>query len=112
MVIIYIKFFLSHGCTIVGVIFLAVGLRRPICFKSVLRVFWITNIYGLFVLGFNRVFGTNYMYLLHKPAHPSLLDYAGSGLYYYFGLEVLLAMSLLFYYFPYYLVSLKRNCKF
>ena len=107
--IIYIKFFLSHGCTVVGVLFLAAGLRRPIHFKSVWRVFGITNIYGLFVLGFNWLMGTNYMYLMHKPSRPSLLDYAGSGPYYYLGLEAALVGSLFFYYLPYYVASLRKN---
>jgi hypothetical integral membrane protein (TIGR02206 family) len=106
---IFIKFFLSHGCTLIGVIFLAVGLRRPIHWKSVVRVFCITNIYGLFVLVFNWIFGTNYMYLLRKPSQPSILDYAGSGPYYYIGLEVALVISLMIYYLPYFLVSVKRR---
>lgn len=107
--LIYIKFFLSHGCTVAGVIFLAAGLRRPIYLKSVWRVFWITNVYGLFVLGFNWLMGTNYMYLMHKPNRPSLLDYAGNGPYYYLGLEAALIVSLLLYYLPYYFVSLRKN---
>lgn len=106
---IFIKFFLSHGCIVAGVIFLAVGLRRAITFKSVVRVFVITNVYGLCVLFFNRLAGTNYMYLMEKPTHPSLLDYAGSGITYYFGLEVILILSLTFYYLPYFFIGIKKN---
>ena len=101
----YIKFYLSHGCTVIGVIFLAVGCGRPITLKSVLRVFTITNIYGLFVLLFNWFFGTNYMYLMRKPAHPSVLDYAGDGPYYYLGIEIALVLTLVIYYLPYALAA-------
>lgn len=106
---VFIKFFLSHGCIVIGVIFLAVGLRRTIMFRSVVSVFVITNVYGLFVLFFNRLAGTNYMYLLEKPTQPSLLDYAGDGFIYYLGLEVLLILSLTFYYLPYFIMGLKKK---
>lgn len=105
----FIKFFLSHGLIVAGVIFLAAGLRRTITFKSAVRVFVITNVYGLFVLFFNRLAGTNYMYLMEKPTQPSLLDYAGDGFTYCLGLEVLLILSLTFYYLPYFIIGLKKN---
>ena len=103
---IFIKFFLSHGFIVTGVIFLAVGCQRPINFRSVLRVFSITNVYALFVGIFNWLCGTNYLYLCAKPSQPSLLDYAGNGLYYYLGLEAALMISLFVYYLPYPLMGM------
>lgn len=97
----FIKFFASHGCIVIGVIFLAIGCRRGINFKSVVRVFWITNIYVLCVGIFNGIFGTNYLYLCAKPSQPSILDYLGSGLFYILGLEAIFTVSLLFYYLPF-----------
>jgi len=110
--IIFIKFFLSHGLIVMSVIFLAVGLRRAITFKSVVRVFLITNVYGILVLIFNLLAGTNYMYLRAKPTQPSVLDYAGDGAMYYFGLEVLMIISLLFYYLPYLFIAMKKKINF
>jgi len=109
--IVFIKFFLSHGCTVAGVIYLAVGLRRPIAPISLVRVFLITNIYGGLVLIFNWAAGTNYMYLNHRPTQPSLLDMAGQGLWYYVGLEVMLILSLMFYYLPYLAFDRKNKNK-
>jgi len=102
---IYFKFFLTHGCILVGVIFLAIGLKRPISFQSVIRVWIITNVYTFFVGLFNWLFGTNYLYLCHKPSQPSIIDYLGPWPWYILGLEVVLIASLFFYYLPYYFFS-------
>ncbi len=99
---IYFKFFLTHGCIIIGVIFLSAGLKKPITFRSVLRVLVITNIYAAFIGIFNWLFKTNYLYLSHKPSQPSLLDHLGPWPWYILGLEVVLVVSLIIYYLPYY----------
>jgi len=107
---IYFKFFLTHGCILIGVIFLSAGLKRPITFHSVLRVWVITNLYSAFVGLFNWLFGTNYLYLCRKPAQASLIDYLGPWPWYLLGLEAVLIVSLFVYYLPYYF--LKDKLKF
>jgi hypothetical integral membrane protein (TIGR02206 family) len=102
---IYFKFFLTHGCILVGVIFLSAGLKRSITFHSVIRVWVITNVYAVFVALFNRLFQTNYLYLCRKPSQPSVLDYFGPWPEYILGLEFLLIASLVVYYAPYYWIS-------
>lgn len=105
---IYFKFFLTHGCILVGVVFLSAGLKRPITFHSVVRVWVVTNLYTAFVALFNWLFNTNYLYLCRKPSQPSILDYFGPWPWYILGLEVVLIASLLIYYLPYYLASRQR----
>jgi len=100
---IYFKFFITHGCIVIGVIFLAAGIGRPISFQSVKRVFIITNCYAAFIGVFNWLYKTNYLYLCQKPSMPSIIDFMGPWPYYFFGLEVTLIISLLFYYLPYYM---------
>lgn len=102
---IYIKFFLTHGCILVGVIYLSAGLGRPITFQSVKRVWLITNIYALFIGIVNWLAGTNYLYLCHKPSQASLIDHFGPWPFYLFGLEIALIFSLLVYYLPYYIAG-------
>jgi len=104
---IYFKFFLTHGCILVGVIFLSAGLRRPITFHSACRVWVVTNVYAGFVGFFNWLFDTNYLYLCHKPSQPSLLDYLGPWPRYLLSLEVVLIISLFIYYLPYYFLQRK-----
>lgn len=99
---IYIKFFLTHGCILVGVIYLSAGRGRPICFRSVKRVWVVTNVYALFIGMFNLLCGTNYLYLCRKPSQPSIMDYLGPWPFYLLGLEIVLVVSLLVYYLPYY----------
>lgn len=101
----FFKFFITHGCIVIAVIYLAAGLRRPILFSSALRVWVITNVYALFVIVFNALTGANYLYLMRKPAQPSLLDYLGPWPVYLLGLEALLVLSLGFYYLPYVFVN-------
>ena len=108
---IYIKFFLTHGLIVISIIFLAVGLGRPIFFESLKRVFWVTNAYALFIGLFDWCFGCNYLYLCHKPTQPSLLDYMGPWPYYWVGGELMFIASLFIYYAPFYLVKKKRGVR-
>lgn len=72
-----VYFFLEHGGAIVAVLTLTLGgVARP-GRGSVWRAFLILNAWAAFVGIFNAIFGTNYMYLLHKPRNPSPLDYFG-----------------------------------
>lgn len=101
----YIKFFLTHGCIIIGVIYLSVGCGGKIYKSSLLRVFVTTNIYSFAILIFNRLLDTNYLYLCEKPSQPSILDYLGPWPTYLLWLEVILIVSLLFYYLPFYIAE-------
>jgi hypothetical integral membrane protein (TIGR02206 family) len=70
-------FFAAHGGVIASVLFLTwSGLLRPHP-GSLWRSFGLLNLYMVLVSLFNRVFGTNYMYLRRKPEAASLLDYLG-----------------------------------
>jgi hypothetical integral membrane protein (TIGR02206 family) len=82
-------FFLAHGATIAGALFLAWGgvLRpRPGC---VWRAWGVLNLYAAGVGAVNAVFKTNFMYLCRKPAGASLLDYMGPWPVYILAGEVL-----------------------
>jgi hypothetical integral membrane protein (TIGR02206 family) len=82
----FVFFFAGHGLVVTGVLYatLAMGLRPyPV---SVLRVVAITLAVAVLVLLLNLVLGTNFMYLLAKPDHPSLLDWLGPWPWYLLGL--------------------------
>ena len=72
-----VYFFLAHGGVLVGSAALTFGrivVPRP---GAIRRVFGILAVYAALIGAFNAVFGSNYMYLRHKPANPSLLDWLG-----------------------------------
>lgn len=72
-----IVFFLLHGLVVVTLLYLVwSGTLRPGP-SSAIRSFLALNAFMLLVLGVNFALGTNYMYLMHKPEQPSLLDYFG-----------------------------------
>ena len=61
------------------------------------------------VMIINYAIGSNYMFLLHKPQDPSLLDYFGPWPFYLVGIEIsgLITMALL--YLPFYRVERKNE---
>jgi uncharacterized membrane protein YwaF len=72
-----VRFFMTHGGTVVAVLLMTIGLGlrpRP---RSPLRVWVITALAALPVALINWLLGTNYMYLCGPPTAPSLYDYLG-----------------------------------
>ncbi len=82
-------FFLAHGGTIAGVLYLTWSRRlrpRPNCLW---RVFLVLNLFAAGVGGFDALSARNYMYLCRKPDGASLLDYMGPWPIYLAAAEVL-----------------------
>lgn len=82
-------FFIAHGGVVIAPLLMACGggMRpRP---GSVWRVLAMVNVYAAAVGLFNAVFGTNYMYLCHKPRAASPLDLFGPWPFYLLGGEAL-----------------------
>jgi hypothetical integral membrane protein (TIGR02206 family) len=72
-----IRYFFEHGCLVITIVVLVFGKIAPIRTGAAFRAHNMWFVYGVSLLIFNRVFGTNYLYLSHKPVNPSLLDYLG-----------------------------------
>jgi len=94
----YFHFFVGHGASIAAAIYMtAVEGYRP-HWRSLLRVAVMLNLYLLVVGAVNFVIGSNFMYLMYKPATPSLLDYLGPWPWYVVAAEPIgLAVFLLLY---------------
>ena len=97
----YVLFFTGHGLVIVGVLYgiLALGLRPT--GLSVLRVALITLALAVLVFGVNLALGTNFMYLMAKPAGASLLDWFGPWPWYWLGLAGVASVSFGLLYMPF-----------
>lgn len=93
-----VQFFISHGGTITAAVFMAaVEGYRPTT-KSIRKVFLWGNVYLLALIPVNLLLGSNYMYTLHKPHVPTLLDYLGPWPWYLLSGQVIaLGIFLLLY---------------
>jgi hypothetical integral membrane protein (TIGR02206 family) len=60
---------------------------RSFAFAATVTVVW-----GIAMLGFNSVAGTNYMFVSSKPDNPSLLDFMG-GWPWYLGVELVVGLA-------------------
>lgn len=73
----YFFYFALHGAVIASAVLLVLGLGRPPRKRAVWRVWLLTNAYAAAVALVDVLWGTNFLYLRAKPAHPSPLDAFG-----------------------------------
>jgi hypothetical integral membrane protein (TIGR02206 family) len=97
----FLFFFAGHGLVVVGVVYatLALGLRPTA--MSIVRVALITLALAVVVLGVNLALGTNFLYLMAKPAGASLLDWLGPWPWYWLGLVAVALVSFAVLYAPF-----------
>lgn len=72
-----VDFFVSHGAIVAAASMLVFGRVSPLRAGAVWRVFVWLQVYAGALLIINSITGANYMYLLHKPKHGSLLNALG-----------------------------------
>ncbi len=94
----FILFSIAHSGIIVAILFLTLGLGMRPTLRSLWRAFLGVQVYAVVTVLLNLALGTNYGYLLRKPARPSLLDFLGPWPWYIASLEVVgLALFFLIY---------------
>ena len=97
----FLEFLTLHGAIIVAVVYMtAVEGFRP-TWRSLPRVFVITNLYWLFCAWVNRQIGSNYLYTQGKLPTPSLLDVLGPYPWYLLSMEALGIGLVLLMYLPF-----------
>ena len=89
-----IYFFLAHGGIVIAVALLAFGGFARFRPGAVWRAFGLLLGYAALVGAFNAATGSNFMFLCHRPANPSLLDHMGPWPWY---LSIGAAASLAFF---------------
>ena len=103
---VFLLFFLSHGLGFMSIMFatLVMGFRpRP---RSLLIVMPVTAAYALLMYPVNLLLGSNYLFLLAKPAQPSPLDWFGPWPSYLPGLVGMTACALFLLYVPFAVIDL------
>jgi hypothetical integral membrane protein (TIGR02206 family) len=94
----FFQTYISHGLLITSAIYMTTveGMRPT--WKSVVRVAVTLNLYMIFIFGVNRLIGSNYLFIAHKPAGPTVLDALPAWPWYIFYMEAMgLVMFLLLY---------------
>lgn len=75
--LLFFTYFATHAGAVCAAFLLVFGARRTPRAGAVWRVFAATVAFALLAAAGTVLTGGNYMYLRHKPAHPSLLDVMG-----------------------------------
>lgn len=86
----FFKYWVEHAGLVVYMIYASViyGMRPK--FKSIFKAFGAIQIYLVFIIAVNALVGSNYLFLMRKPEHPSLLDLLGDWPYYILVEELLI----------------------
>lgn len=97
----YWLFFAGHGLELacVALATFAFGFRPTR--GSVGRALIVTVLYAAAILPLNYALGSNYLFLRHKPAQPSIIDLVGPWPWYIPGLAVLAVILSLLCYLPF-----------
>lgn len=95
------QFFFAHGLVVSAVLYLVwSGLARPRP-GSVGKAMLAVNAWAVVAGSFDWLFGTNYMYLRHKPQNASLLNLLGPWPWYILGGQVVALVLFLLLYWPF-----------
>lgn len=100
----HIRFFLTivgHAGIVVAATYMAFVRRSRPTWASFRRVLVWTNLYLAAVFALNLAIGSNYMYVAHKPATASLMDWLGPWPWYILALEAVGVLHMLALYAPY-----------
>jgi hypothetical integral membrane protein (TIGR02206 family) len=95
-----VQFFISHGLTVTGVLYLVWSGQASPRPWSVARAMIGVNVLAALVGPFDYLYKTNYFYLRSKPANPSLLDFLGPWPIYIAGTEAVALVLFLLLYLP------------
>jgi hypothetical integral membrane protein (TIGR02206 family) len=100
----HITFLLStitHGLLVMSPVYATFVYGFRPTWHSVVFTFVASNIYMLLLFPINMLLGTNFMYVMHKPATASLLDYMGPWPVYILVGELIGLVFFLFWYTPF-----------
>ncbi|OZM57689.1 TIGR02206 family membrane protein [Lottiidibacillus patelloidae] len=98
----FFQFFMAHLVIIITCLYMLWIEKYQITFHSLIRAFIGLNILAIGVFILNKVLDSNYMFLIHKPVNPSLIDLLGPYPWYILSLELISFILFLILYSPFY----------
>lgn len=90
---IFLEFFLSHGSIIILCLFMTLVYGYRPSFKSLIKSLAALNIYAGFIGIYDKLTGTNFMYLCEKTKNTSIMSYLGPWPWYLISLELIAIVS-------------------
>jgi hypothetical integral membrane protein (TIGR02206 family) len=97
----YFQTFMSHGLLVgAGVYMTVVEGFRP-TWKSIMRIFAVSNIYMVIVFFINLALGSNYLWINAKPPMASIMDLLPAWPFYIPWMEAIGLLSCLLLYIPF-----------
>ncbi len=107
----FFQFFVSHGLLITAALYATFIFGYKPRFKSVFKIFGITNLYMVAMALFNYLFDGNYLFICHPPETASIIDLLGPWPWYIIPLEIIALVSFLIYYSPVWLYQMMLRYK-
>ena len=109
---VFLKYFILHGLIIISVVYMTFVHSYRLTFKSLLKAFFITNLFAIIVVPVNMLTGGNYLFLCRKPDAFTLLDYFGSWPWYIISMEIIVFIMFVILYLPFEISSyIKKSNK-
>jgi hypothetical integral membrane protein (TIGR02206 family) len=105
----YMVFFFGHGVVMLGVAYAIVVFRFRPTLKSIVKAMAALAAYATVIAPLNWLLGTNYLYLCHKPAGTSLIDYLAPWPWYIASLGLIAAVSFVIWWLPFGLLKLRSR---
>lgn len=102
----FLFYFVTHGLIIVNVIYATVLFKYRPTLLSIWRTFIVTAGYAILIAPVNLLLDTNYLYLCHKPASASILDFLGPWPWYLLSLIPVSLIIFFIYYLPFVITDL------
>lgn len=107
-----LTFFFTHGMIIIGVLWMTICMEdyRP-TWKAFGKTVIFLNLFGAFLIPVNLAFGTNYLFICHKPPGGTLMDLMGPWPLYIFFVELLGLFLCLVAFSPFLVMDLVRKLR-
>lgn len=107
----FIQYFFGHGLIIVACVYMTFieGFRPT--WKSLFKVFIVTNIYMGIIGLLNWIVGSNYLFICQKPANPTIFDFLGPWPWYILSMEGAGIILMLVFYSPFVIKDLVNKLR-
>lgn len=99
----YFEFYFSHGGVLISCLFMVFAEKSRPSFRSLWVTVILINLYGGMMFFVNQMLHANFLYIMKKPVHASLLNYLGQWPWYIFSLEAVMVISFFLLYVPFWI---------